>query len=437
MQRHGGGGQRSNWTCNACNNLNYGHRDVCNRCPQTREQNELNDDAPPMEDARGLIGRKRARLQDADADSPQTRPQPGTQRGGGGGGGGMDDVSQQVANLRAQLELRDDELRSERNRNSDLNSRVTALQSDIEDLEERQRARAKQHAEELAAVRQETERLWSRRLEDAESEADRMRQVARRRQEDLEASEQECERVQQRLRALREGGGGGGQQQQQQQQQPLPNQGEYGRDRDWQRPRSRSRSRSHSPPRGGDWNRGGRSPPRDSGWSNDRGGRQPPNDNYGGGMAGDRRGQGGPGGGGGGGAGGGIYTRVDDGSVPIDAERVNHLILTRDGFRRQRNWGEADRLQKDLHAMVSCARCGSLLAAPAPHSVLAARCVVLQLSERCHSHVMSTELTVWLCGCECRAFCLTTRDAHGESALHAVDYCRSPLQRRTAVCSCI
>ena len=315
--------QRREWTCNSCRNLNYEHRDVCNRCPQTREQNEADEKA-----ASGSSGHKRHRLELSHVESP--------------------DLDQQMANLRAQLELRDDELRSERQRNSDLTSRLARLQGDIEDLEDRQRARAKQHTEDLATERQEAERIWSRRLDDAESEADRMRQVARRRQEDLDASEEECERLRQRLRAVREeqggsvggGSGGGGPQQQ-----------DY--DRDWQRPRSRSRSRSpprqrprsrsrspprrfQSPPR--------RSPPRDTGWNDERGARHAPNNGYGDAMSGDRQGPGG----------GGIYRRVDNGSIVIDAERVNHLILTRDGFRRQKNYAEADRLQKELLAMVHC-----------------------------------------------------------------------------------
>ena len=59
--------QRTKWTCESCGNLNWEHRDVCNRCPQTREQNEaaiastsggmgrFEEDGPP--------GRKRHRLQ--------------------------------------------------------------------------------------------------------------------------------------------------------------------------------------------------------------------------------------------------------------------------------------------------------------------------------------------------------------------------------------
>ena len=61
-------------------------------------------------------------------------------------------------------------------------------------------------------------------------------------------------------------------------------------------------------------------------------------------MSGDRQGPGG----------GGIYRRDANGAVVIDAERVNPLVLSRDGFRRQKNYAEADRLQKELLAMVHC-----------------------------------------------------------------------------------
>lgn len=335
--------QRTKWTCDSCGNLNWEYRDVCNRCPRTREQNEAgrgrraeeneNKEEGGGEDARGLIGRKRHRLE---LSSHSEQPSPRSSEGL--------DFEQQMANLRAQLELRDDELRSERQRNSDLVARLTRLQGDIEDLEDRQRARAKQHADDLATERQEAERIWSRRLEDAESESDRMRQVARRRQEDLDASEAECERLRQRLRADRGdgrigSGGGGGLQE------------EY--DRGWQGPRSRSRSpprrsRSRSPPQRFR-SPPQRSPPGGTGWDGERGdARHGLTQGYEGDVSDGRQGSGDTFGG------ASIYRRVDNGSVAIDSERVNRLILNRDGFRRQKNWAEADHLQKELLAMVHC-----------------------------------------------------------------------------------